>query len=165
MSDNDLHSGLWFMVRTEQKELLESILRYLKDTGIGGERSNGKGHFTATIEDYELPKAPDHTNSVVCLSRYIPNDGECDFHHKPLYYSLSSSRPKHESKLTGLGHHIYKGLIRAFEPGSIFPLLIEQKPFYGRIVPVGHNADKLGWPVWHNGMTIPLFLEVEDEIQ
>lgn len=164
MSDNDLHSGLWFIVRTEQKELLESILRYLEDTGIGGERTNGKGHFTATIEDYELPTAPDHANSFVCLSRYIPNDGECDFNRSPLYYSLSSFRPKHESKLTGLGHHIYKGLIRAFDPGSIFPLSKEQKSFYGRILPVGRNADKLGWPVWHNGMTIPLFLEVNDEI-
>jgi CRISPR-associated protein Csm4 len=159
-------AGLWFALRTDELDFLRPALRYLEDTGIGGKRTVGKGHFAIEgIEETRLPEAEDGFNAFVSLSRYLPADGECDFGQRPLSYALAPLRPKHEARLTGRGHRIYKGLLRAFEPGSIFPAPAQKNPYYGRITSVGENAEEGGWEVWHNGMTIPVFAEVRDEVR
>ncbi len=159
-------AGLWFALRTNELDLVRSALRYLEDTGIGGKRTVGKGHFAIVdIEETRLPEAEDGFNAFVSLSRYLPAEGEYDFGQRPLSYVLVPLRPKHEAKLTGQGHRTYKGLLRVFEPGSIFPSPAQKKPYYGRIASVGENAQEGGWEVWHNGMTIPVFAEVRDEVR
>lgn len=156
-------AGLWFVLRAPDLGFVKPLLRYLEDTGIGGERTVGKGHFTIPLEEIKeiaLPQADKEANAFVTLSRYIPANGEAAFTQVPLSYRLSTIRPKHEAMLPGVGHHTFKAMLRILEPGSIVPLQEPRKEYYGRIVPVGMSAERGGWQVYHNGMTIPVFAKV-----
>lgn len=155
-------TGFWFILRTDDFDLIQSALRYLEDTGLGGKRRVGKGHFKLELEgdEFMLPGV-DNPNCFVNLSRYIPNDKECDFGKQPLAYTLTTLRPKHESMLSGVGHRTYKKLIRVLEPGLIIPFT-RRNEIYGSIVSVGKNAEKGGWEVYQNGMTIPVFAKLEE---
>jgi CRISPR-associated protein Csm4 len=154
-------AGLWFVLRTDDRNLITPLLRYLADTGIGGERSVGKGHFDIPLEEIhelDLPRA-DQPNCFVTLSRYIPTDGECDFRQEPLAYTITAIRPKHEASVDGSGHHTYKRLLRVFEPGSLFPFR-ERKEIYGRIVNVGRTAATGGFEAYHSGLAVPVFARI-----
>ena len=156
-------AGLWFVLWTPDLDFMKPLLRYLEDTGIGGERTVGKGHFAIPLEEIQeiaLPHADKETNAFVTLSRYIPADGEVVFTQAPLAYHLSTIRPKHEAMLAGVGHHTFKAILHVLEPGSILPFQEPRKKYYGRIVPVGVSAERGGWRVYHNGMTIPVFAKI-----
>jgi CRISPR type III-A-associated RAMP protein Csm4 len=139
----------------------------MEDTGIGGDRSAGKGQFAVSLDEIEeinIPDAGIDANCFITLSRYLPINGECDFKQRPLSYSLLTIRPKHESRLSGVGHRLYKQMLRVFEPGSILPIQTrKENGHYGRIMPVGMSAEEAGWNVWHNGMTIPAFAKLRGE--
>lgn len=156
--DRDL-AGLWFALHTDEgslERLLRPALRYLQDTGFGGDRSAGKGQFAITVaeEPINLPEA-ETGNCVMLLSRCIPAADEFDFSRRPLAYHLTTLRPKHESRLSGSGHREYKGLLRLLEPGSILPLAAQpSKTIYGRLVRVLDSAGVEGRPVWHCGKAI-----------
>ena len=154
-------AGLWFLVRTEDLDLVRAALRYLGDTGIGGDRTVGKGHFDVEVEgeEFKVPEARDG-NAFVVLSRYIPSDGECDFTKEVFCsYTLATLCPKHEAKLPAIRHHTYKTLLRMLEPGSILPIS-NRKEVYGEIVPVGTSAEAGGWKVWHSGMAILALMKI-----
>jgi len=154
-------AGLWFVLQTEDLQFIKPLLRYLGDTGIGGERSIGKGHFEIPLEEiheHTLPGA-DQPNCFVTLSRYIPANRECDFSVEPLAYTLTTIRPKHEAQMSAPGHHTYKRLLRVFEPGSFFPFQ-KRKDVYGQVVNVGRNADAGGLEVYHNGLALPVFAKI-----
>lgn len=156
-------AGLWFVLRAPDIDFVKSLLRYLADTGIGGERTAGKGNFTIPLEEIEevtLPHADTEANAFVTLSRYIPADGEVAFTQAPLSYHLSTIRPKHEAMLPGAGHHTFKTILRVLEPGALIPFQGPAREYYGRIVTVGMSAERGGWQVYHNGMTIPVFAKV-----
>ena len=151
-------TGLWFILRTDELDLLKPALRYLEDTGIGGERTVGKGHFEiplGEIEQISLPEA-DTPNSYIALSRYLPRDGESDFTKRPLSYTVLNFRGKHESRFPVPDQSIYKDLVRVFAEGSIFPLR-ERKAFYGKIEKVGNLADRI---VRQNGIILPVFAKI-----
>jgi CRISPR-associated protein Csm4 len=151
-------TGMWFILRTDELDLLKPALRYLEDTGIGGERAVGKGHFEiplGEIEQISLPEA-DTPNSYVSLSRYLPRDAECDFTGSPLSYTVVNFRGKHESRFPVPDQPIYKDLVRVLAEGSIFPLR-ERKAFYGKIERVGNLADRI---VWQNGVALPVFAKI-----
>jgi CRISPR type III-A-associated RAMP protein Csm4 len=159
------YAGAWFALRSEEevlKELLIPALRYLQDTGIGGDRSAGKGQFEiiVTEEPVELPEAEDG-NCVMLLSRCIPAAGEFDFNGRPLAYRLATIRPKHESRLSGGGHREYKGLLRLFEPGSILPAE-QSKAIYGMLARVLDSAEVEGRQVWHNGKAIAVSARISE---
>lgn len=154
-------AGLWFIVRTDDLNSIKPLLRYLADTGIGGERSVGKGHFDIPLDEiheHTLPVA-EVPDCFVSLSRFIPADGECDFRNEPLAYTLTTIRPKHEAKLAGAGHHTYKRLLRVFEPGSFFPFH-KRKEVYGQVVNIGPSADAGGFEVYHSGLAVPVFAKL-----
>jgi len=153
-------AGLWFLVCTDEPELVKAGLRYLEDTGFGGERSVGWGHFEVEFvgERFGVPKA-EKPDSWVSLSRYIPEDGECDFKAQPLAYELMVARPKNEAKVPVKGYRPYKGIMKMFAPGSVFPLN-EAKLVYGRLVPSGKSG---GWKVLHSGLAIPAFSRLGGE--
>lgn len=154
-------AGLWFILRTEDLNFIKPLLRYLADTGIGGERTAGKGHFHISLDEINPIKLPgvDNPNCFVTLSRYIPAEGECDFDREPLSYRLTTIRPKHEAQFSGPGHRTYKQLMRLFEPGSFFPFLIK-KEVYGQIVNAGAISDKGGFDAYHNGLAVPVFAKI-----
>lgn len=164
--DRDI-GGMWFILRTDDLDYIKPLLRYLEDTGIGGERTVGKGHFAIPLDEIrevDIPDGGTDANCFITLSRYIPLNGECAFDKKPLSYALSTIRPKHESRLSGINHRIYKKMLRVFEPGSILPIQNRKgNGYYGQIVPVGVNAEKAGWNVWHNGMAIPAFAKIRGD--
>jgi len=168
MHEKFLHrqrAGLWFAIRAEDLNFIKPLLRYLADTGIGGDRSAGKGHFDIPLNEihqHSLPTA-DVPDCFINLSRYIPGDGECDFSRQPLAYALATIRPKHEAKLAGVGHHTYKRLLRVFEPGSFFPYR-KKKQVYGQIVHVGRSADAGGFEAYHSGLAIPVFAKMKGAI-
>lgn len=158
-------AGLWFFLRIDDLGAIKPLLRYLADTGIGGDRSAGKGHFDIPLNEihqHSLPIA-DVPDCFINLSRYIPGDGECDFSRQPLAYALATIRPKHEAKLAGVGHHTYKRLLRVFEPGSFFPYR-KEKQVYGQIVHVGPSADAGGFEAYHSGLAIPVFAKMRGAI-
>jgi CRISPR-associated protein Csm4 len=151
-------SGLWFVLQTEDLDFIKPLLRFLSDTGLGGERTVGKGQFEIPldqIESLQIPLAKD-PNCFVTLSRYIPKDDECDFNLEPTSYSLSTIRSKHEAKHALKGHLTYKRLLRVFEPGSYF-VPRSHKQTYGRVVPVGAASAEGGFTAYHNGLAMPVF--------
>lgn len=159
-------AGLWALLRANSSDLEELILpalRYLSDTGLGADRTIGRGHFNITVEPtVPLPHAK-LANGVMMLSRYLPADGELPSGLKaPLAYHLTTLRPKREQKypfrVDGIvTPPIYKGAVRMFEPGSVFPL-IKQQPIYGRLAEVVPQDS--GGPVYQSGAAIPLFIKV-----
>jgi len=153
------NAGLWFILRAEELDFLRPAFRYLEDTGIGGRRTTGKGHFGITLDEgtLELPDAGAEADSFVVLSRYLPREGDWELSAEPLSYNLINWRGKHESKFpTPERPPIYKELVRVFAEGSFFPLK-DRLEVYGQVVPVGRVGERT---VWHNGMAIPVFAKM-----
>jgi CRISPR type III-A-associated RAMP protein Csm4 len=156
--------GLWFAIRAEEIEPFRPLLRYLADTGVGGHRSSGLSQFAIPLEDIhevDIPSIPGG-DRLVTLSRYIPAPGEIRPDDERAAYRIITLQPKHESRGAAPGQRIYKGRLLVLEEGSVLPLVGVAKPYYGQIVPVGRNIDGPdGFPVWHNGMTVPAFMAEE----
>jgi CRISPR-associated protein Csm4 len=70
--------GLWFTAKFEAEETrtrIETLLRVLGDTGIGGERSAGYGLFDLDSEPAE-PESDKQTDRFVTLSPICPRDAD-----------------------------------------------------------------------------------------
>ena len=70
--------GLWFAAQfdtDETKQKIETLLRVLGDTGIGGERNAGYGMFNFTEATLEIPEA-ETGNQFVTLSPICPKSPE-----------------------------------------------------------------------------------------
>jgi CRISPR-associated protein Csm4 len=152
-----IKGGLWFIVKTDDFDFLKPLFRYLEDTGIGGKRTIGKGHFEVSWEEtpFELPegKEPD---SFIILSRWFPAEDELDFITDYASWNLINLRPKRDTMFpSGMGH-ILKGLLRVFTEGSIFPLK-NFKEYYGKLVPSGNMGT---YTAYHNGMALPIFVKI-----
>ena len=156
-------AGLWFILYTDDLEFLKPAFRYLEDTGIGGNRTAGKGQFNISldrIDKLEIPEA-NEPNAFIVLSRYLPNNGEFLLNSSPMSYTLLNLRGKHESKFPIPGQPIYKELLRIFGEGSIFPLK-EPKPYYGKLEKVGEFG---GRKIYQNGLTVPVFAKIMEAKQ
>ncbi|MEJ5250342.1 MAG: hypothetical protein HPY54_04945 [Chthonomonadetes bacterium] len=149
--------GLWFGVHLpeEQMRLLPALLRYLEDTGVGGERSSGKGQFAFQLEEGSLalpqPASPD---AWVSLSHYLPTPEEVKGWQSAPRYTLVSWLARYESAFVG-GQRVFKPLRRMLEPGSVFPLT-ERREVYGRLV---RSGERLGHTVWVCGRALPAFAQ------
>lgn len=155
--------GLWALLRADSSDmenLIAPALRLLQDTGLGANRSTGKGFFEITIEPFtELPEATS-PRFLMTLSRYLPGLDEDNIIRHPVAYTLKSLRPKREQRFPrptpGQSPAIYKEPIRVFEPGSVFsrPDGVS-KPIYGRwarVTPSDHP------PVYQSGAAIMIAL-------
>lgn len=156
--------GLWFALTSEGIEPFLPLLRYLQDTGVGGHRTSGVSQFAipvAEIHELAIPSAPGG-DRFVALSRYIPAPGEVRPDDERAAYHLVALQPKHESRGASPGQRIYKGRLLVLEEGSVLPFTGEPKQLYGQVVPVGRNTEGPdGFPVWHNGVTVPAFMAKE----
>jgi len=152
---------LWFLVKTDKIESLVPLLRYLEDTGIGGERSVGKGHFRLEIRKEEVLEIPqlEEVNALVCLSRYIPDKTELNFVKHLSFWNLLNLRSKKDT-MFGESKRIWKSIIRCFEEGSIlsFGDKANKKEYYGCLAFTGISEP---YKVYHNGFTIPIFTKIE----
>lgn len=158
-------AGLWFGVHLASQErmsLLPALLRYLEDTGVGGERSTGKGQFRFRLEEQplDLPHAPD-ADAWLSLSHYLPHAREVQEWQSASAlprYRLVTWLARYEAMFAG-GEAVYKPLRRMFVPGSVFPLT-ERREVYGRAVVSG---ERLGHSVWVCGRTLPVFVRTGGE--
>lgn len=149
--------GLWFGVHLpeERMRLLPALLRYLEDTGVGGERSSGKGQFAFQLEEGSLAlPQPARPDAWVSLSHYLPTPEEVRAWRVAPRYSLVSWLARYESAFVG-GQRVFKPLRRLFEPGSVFPLAA-QREVYGRLV---RSGERLGHTVWVCGRALPAFAQ------
>ncbi len=144
---------LYFFILTEDIDFLRPILKFLSDTGIGGDRSVGKGRYELSEpEKVDLP-AIQEPNFFVNLSRYLPQQNEIDFEKEPLFYRLLPYRSKVEASYFR-SEDIWKDRVIYFQEGSIFPLSDHPKSFYGELKKVKKiNNQK----IMQNGLTIPIF--------
>jgi CRISPR-associated protein Csm4 len=150
-------TGLWFLVKTEDLDFLKATFRYLEDTGIGGERTTGKGHFKIQCEDaLNLPNV-DSSNSFIILSRYLPEGNELNLISQELSnWNIINIRPKRETMYLQAGERILKDSLRLFTEGSIFHVR-ERKDYYGKIEDVGNMGT---YTAYHNGLAIPVFANI-----
>ena len=148
---------LWFLVQTDDPDFVRPVFRYLEDTGIGGERTSGKGHFQVTEEEIiSLPKAK-YPNVFIVLSRYLPTEDELSFLDQGLSnWNLINIRPKRESMYRRGRERILKDPLRVFTEGSIFSLG-KCKDYYGKIEDVGNMGS---YVAYHNGLAVPVFAKI-----
>ncbi len=153
-------SGLCFAVHVPDEHLLNrlpALCRYLEDTGVGGERSTGKGHFRFQVDlQTRWLEEPADADAWLTLSHYLPTPHEVQEWLSARFqpsYTLAHWQAKYEAMFVG-GQAVYKPLRRLFAPGSVFPLG-ERREIYGRAVPSGQ---RLGHPVWVCGRALPVFI-------
>jgi len=154
------HAGLWFAVQADSAvwPWLEAALRYLADTGLGGKRALGKGHFDITWQkaDGLLPDVPD-ADSFITLSHYLPRFNDGQFEAEPRAYKLLAVRQKVENRYPGKGQmRIYSGALNVFAEGSVFALSARQAT-YGRLEKL---AEIDGRSVYYNGLAFPVFARI-----
>lgn len=158
--------GLWALLHASREEFENMILpalRYLGDTGLGANRSTGKGHFAVSV--FPPPKLPqvDEAKAVMMLSTYLPAPDEDITAPGPTAYRLITLRAKREQKFAPAGMvgmtttPVYKQALRVFAPGSVFPL--KTKAVYGRLLQV--VPDDQGGPVFQScaALGLPIFVE------
>ncbi|MCS6859776.1 MAG: type III-A CRISPR-associated RAMP protein Csm4 [Abditibacteriales bacterium] len=159
-------AGLWCLMRVPagaggDKLSLLPLLRYLSDTGFGGDRTSGKGHFDIRLgdpDDVPLTQV-ESADCWVSLSHYLPRPEEIAVWQsdasKGLRYNLVQWQAKHESSRSG-GEAIFKPLRRLFAAGSVFPLT-EKREWFGRAAWSGtHN----GHPVYVGGFALPAWAKL-----
>lgn len=144
-------SGLYFLIEIGEEFPLKPVLRYLSHTGIGGNRSVGKGHYRMRLTEIEPADllGGERGGKIMLLSRCIPAPGE--FHlDEGSAYRIVTQRPKLESKISTAGQPLYKGGIRSLSEGSVLRPA-EMKPFYGRLVSFDGR-------IWHNGLALAAWM-------
>jgi len=154
-SDTRLRTGpdgprlmLHFLVKTSDVDLLKPVFRWLADTGIGGNRSSGKNHFS--LSEPEEAQVPDASGNVFfTLSRCLPKSCE-----NPLMYNLLPRRNRLESShFRGSNINIWKRKIIYFREGSCFRCH-DRKEYYGRVQGVIKVGDRR---IRQNGLAFPIF--------
>ena len=161
---NELHfaagTGLWCLVRAsaaDAERLIRPALRYMADTGLGADRTAGKGQFDIELGPAPaLPDAGQAANGWLTLSRYLPGPGDWEPGARPLAYRLANLWAKREQRYSsyGIGESspIYKRRIRVFEPGSVFPMTAAPD-ICGRLAAVVPDAGD-GQTIYQSGLAL-----------
>jgi CRISPR type III-A-associated RAMP protein Csm4 len=151
-------AGLWFAARADAEAWgwLQAAFRYLQDTGLGGKRTVGKGHFEFKVLSSKnaLPVVT-QADSFITLSPYLPRFNDEKIEAKPVRYTLRTVRQKAENKFPGATQPVYSGGLRLFEPGSVFtaPAGNPAQEIYGRLAKLGEIN---GRKVYYNGLAFPV---------
>jgi CRISPR type III-A-associated RAMP protein Csm4 len=149
-------AGLWFAARADAEAWgwLQAAFRYLQDTGLGGKRTVGKGHFEFKVLSSKnaLPVVT-QADSFITLSPYLPRFNDEKIEAKPVRYTLRTVRQKAENKFPGATQPVYSGGVRLFEPGSVFaaPMGKPAPEIYGRLAKLGEVN---GRTVYYNGLAL-----------
>ncbi len=149
---------LYFYLLTEDIEFLKPVFRWLSDTGIGGDRTVGRGHYEISLMD-EVSTPINLTNSFISLSRYLPANDEIDWDSPNNYYKLLPCQSRLDSMFFK-GTEFIKGEVIYLQEGSVLSVK-SKKPYYGKLQPVAHIREKT---IYQCGLTIPLFINLSGEI-
>ena len=154
---------LYFLMKTDDIAGWIPALRWISDTGLGGDRSVGRAAIEILIEQIELfdgikdAMSPTHW---VTLSRYAPNlsNGElASVKSASAGYQMVTLRSKIESNWQRIDDP-WKEAVRVFTAGSIFPMLdASPKEYYGWLPKVKDAP----FEVYHNGLAFPAFAKIK----
>lgn len=155
--------GLWFGVRWLNEDdlsrsSLQSLLLYLGEAGLGGDRSSGFGmaSFTET-GSIDLPSASE--KPWVSLSRYLPARDEISaLSGAQAAYSLETvggwiDSPFNKSERRRSLNMLAEGSVLGGLPCEVPGQMVDVQPNYGGAKPLGH-------PVWRNGMAVAVTLDI-----
>ncbi len=148
------HAGLWAGVAAEATlwPKLEAAFRYLADTGLGSERTLGKGHFCFEWASWDrfFAAPPPSAGRFINLGQYIPAAPDKT---KAIAYEMLAIRQKAENRYPSGGARVYVAALRAFAPGGVFETPSRQDA-YGQLVELAQLPDRT---VYYNGLTLPLW--------
>ena len=151
---------LYFILRTlYDKGYFEPLLKYLADTGIGGEKSAGYNQFATEIIDVpsEIKGLLNRKGEYfVCLSRYIPDDGEIQFPPESFEIESIIYAPETKFEFAPFGKH--KKLIKFIKEGSKVKIL-KEKEIYGKICEINFVKEDKNYRVIRSGLCLPLFIQ------
>ena len=139
--------GLWFAANfdsDETQQKVETLLRVLGDSGIGGERNAGYGQFDfVEVDDLEIPTA-DAGNQFVTLSPMCPKSPEQLEHllKGDIAYTLTQST----GWLSATGSAQRRNQVNMFSEGSVLNTSEDQ---IGRLVDL--KPDTWSHPVYRYG--------------
>ena len=150
---------LYFFLLTEDINFFIPIFRWLSDTGIGGDRTVGRGHYDILekeIKEFSLPNV-NNSNIFISLSKYLPADNEIDWQSEKNYYQLIPCQPRLDTMFFKGGEFIKKR-ITYLKEGSILQAT-QKKEYYGRLYP---SAKFQNYTIYQCGFTIPVFIKMEE---
>lgn len=155
------NTGLWAVLKAKEEDVTKYIrpaLYYLSDTGLGADRTSGKGHFAIRVESFDLPFQPSKEEVMLILSHYLPQSGEINLQAEHQAYLLKTLRPRREKQyprplLEGRRTEpIYKQSVQVFMPGSMFALQTK-KEIYGQLVRLTPENDE---PIYQSGAAVAI---------
>ncbi len=147
---------LYFLLMTDDIEFFKPIFRWLEDTGIGGNRTMGRGFYDIKVDNtIELPNI-ENSNRFITLSKYLPIDNEINWDSEHNYYQLLTYQPRLDTMFFKSGEFIKDSVIYLKE-GSILNGK-EHKSYYGDLKPSINVDDKI---IYQCGLTIPIFIKPE----
>ena len=145
--------NLHFFIMTDDMLLLTTVLKYLEDKGIGGNRSTGKGRFKIVVMgEKTLPNISD-SKTFVSLSRYIPQTNEIEWESIRNFYEVFPCRSKVESDGEFKGEDVWKSRVMYLKEGSCLEAK-DKKGFFGR-TPVVKKIEEHN--IFQNGLALPVF--------
>lgn len=135
--------GLYFLIKLMNYEIenkIKAAIRLLGDEGIGGDRSYGKGLFTAEFSKFEWNI---NDGVFINLSLYLPKDDEIDMVKRGYYDIVARSGWVYSSDKRGER----KKFTRMIKEGSCFE---GRKEFYGEFLDAGisnkyHSVYRYGY--------------------
>ncbi|MEM3028396.1 MAG: type III-A CRISPR-associated RAMP protein Csm4 [Candidatus Bathyarchaeia archaeon] len=149
--------GLYFLIRCFDVSLrsIRMALRYLEESGIGGERNLGYGRFRHRETPFQI-KEPQDAEYIVSLSLYHPTREEASFysmHREELYYTMATRAGFAEID-PGIGG-LLRREVRMFEEGSVFPK-IQGRRLYGGLPETLKKEDTRSHPIFTYGFAYPI---------
>ena len=158
------NAGLFFLVRFNEEKFrkkFQTILSFLGDEGIGGDRSSGKGLFKLDIvENFEL-RTPETSEFFTSLSLYHPTKEEIE---KGLLKNSSYELITRKGWIySNSATSIRKKSLRMFKEGSVFTNI--GKELYGDIKKVFEKNSELGilHDVYRYGIGFCVPLKIREE--
>jgi CRISPR-associated protein Csm4 len=146
---------LYFFLLTEDIDFFDPIFRWLSDTGIGGNRTVGRGYYEIKNEgEVKLPDATDKP-LFIPLSKYLPAENEIDWDSEKNYYQLIPYQPRFDTMFFKGGEFI-KERVTYLKEGSILQAKAK-KEYYGRLYPAAKFQNQT---IYQCGLTIPVFLKM-----
>jgi CRISPR-associated protein Csm4 len=146
--------NLYFFIMTKDIEFFAPVFHWLSDTGIGGERTIGRGHYKIENEgEYPIPGAKNGA-SFITLSRYLPKNDEVNW--KGInYYEFLPYHSRFDTMFLKGGEFLKRKFIYLKE-GAILSFR-KKREYYGMLYQV---AEFQGKTIYQNGLTIPVFAKV-----
>lgn len=148
---------LYILIKTDNLDLLKPVFRWLEDTGIGGDRTIGKGQYRIS-EPKQLSAQwhkPADNKKFVALSRYLPCEDEVNIDNSTYqilpYYSKVEAQGRFKGK-----KDILKDIVIYFKEGSVFETN-RIKECYGQLLNV-KRIDNID--IYQNGVAFPVSSEV-----